>query len=119
DGSGRVVGVADVDESGARIGGDHGLHVVTVSRRERHLGDFGVGGVCGPHARLVRRIGGDVTAGRRSEREDRVGERLTGTGVYGNVVGWHVELLRSGLGQMVDYAVRVIASTRGCGGRDG
>ena len=72
----------------AGVGGGHGLDVVGVVLAERDLVGFGFGDFGGAATGFVGWVAGYERAGRTCVREDRVVERLGGTGVDGDVVFW-------------------------------
>ncbi len=108
-GAGRVVGVADIDDAGLRIGGDHRLDVVGAVGGQRNLDDPGLAGLGRVHACLVGRIGRDEAARRRGEGQHAVVQGLGRAGIDHDVFGLEAVLGGEGAGQEVGLAVQVVA----------
>ena len=86
DGSGGIVGIADVEDAGIRVGGDHSAHVVGIVLGQRHFDDIGATYFGGVHSGFVTWISSYIAAIFRGEGEDGIVQRLAGAGVGENIV---------------------------------
>ncbi len=114
--AGGIVGIANVEDSGVRRGGDHGLDVVRISLGERNFDHTGAGVGTDHRASFVTWIGADVASLWRGESDDREAQRRAGAGERMDVFRLESFLLRKSMDEFVGQVVEVTPAERDDGG---
>ncbi len=110
--AGRIVGIADVEQSGIRRGGDHRFNVVRVSLGQRNLDDASSVRRGNARTSLVTGIGAHVASLRRGEGNDSEVKRRSRAGKKMDALRIQAFLLRKDVDEFVGEIVEIAAAER-------